>query len=118
MPRRSEQEWDVHKFDKESKLQDFIIKRLKEYRRDNNDSILFWKASDSKTSGISDIILCVHGTFVAVELKIEGNKPTALQGQFLKDVVKAGGVAGVAYNWQHFKDIINPVLRMHSLPTV
>lgn len=46
-------------------------------------------------SGVADDILCWQGVFVAIEIKsIDGN-PTALQLDFLKDVVNAGGVGAV-----------------------
>ena len=43
--------------------------------------------------GVSDILICYRGIFMAVEVKLQGKKPTALQRKFLDDVVKAGGRA-------------------------
>lgn len=116
MSKRTEEQWEKHRFPLEAKLQEFITKRIKEYRKNNGKHIMMFKASDRYHSGISDLILCVCGEFVAVELKISNNKPTELQKQFLNDVNDAKGVAGVAWNWKDFKDIINPVLERHDKP--
>ena len=41
--------------------------------------------------GVSDILICYRGTFLAVEVKLPGNKPTYLQQSFMIDVEQAGG---------------------------
>ena len=47
--------------------------------------------------GIPDIIGCVRGRFVALELKVEGNKADPLQGWVIKKIAAAGGYARVVY---------------------
>jgi penicillin-binding protein-related factor A (putative recombinase) len=42
--------------------------------------------------GVSDIIVCYKGRFVAIEVKSPSRKPTPDQIQFLKEVEKAGGL--------------------------
>lgn len=44
-------------------------------------------------AGISDILGCVMGCFIAIEVKIKGNTTTPSQEVFLKDVLDSGGVA-------------------------
>jgi len=102
MPKkRTEREWETHQFPRESALQAYVMKRLKALPNTH-----FFKVADRFTSGISDIIGCVNGRFVAIELKVGYNKPTALQKAFLKLIEKAGGVSGVAYTWGDVKDIL------------
>lgn len=48
--------------------------------------------------GISDLLICYEGKFVAVEVKKPGGKLSPLQEQFLHDVRTAGGIAFVAYS--------------------
>jgi len=53
-----------------------------------------------KTTGVSvagtpDIITCVGGRFVAIELKAECNLPTPLQLHHLRRVANSGGLAFV-----------------------
>lgn len=47
-------------------------------------------------AGISDILACVKGRYVAIEVKRPGEKPTPLQEAFLAKVVCTGGRAFVA----------------------
>lgn len=58
--------------------------------------------------GDPDYILCIHGRFVALELKAEGGKLRKLQEYKLGQVEKAGGVAIVASpsNWDSIARII------------
>jgi hypothetical protein len=49
-------------------------------------------------AGTSDIIGCWRGRFLAIECKLTGNKPTALQLEFLERVQAAGGIGIVAYS--------------------
>ena len=116
MPKRTEEEWERHRFPRESQLQTYITKRINEYRAKYSTIIKMMKIADRHNSGISDFLLCIGGTFVAVELKIGANKPTALQKQFIKEINEAGGITGVAWNWGDFKKIVNPVLKLHKAP--
>lgn len=43
--------------------------------------------------GVSDILACYKGRFVAIEVKSEGSKPTDHQLAFLKRIEEAGGIA-------------------------
>ena len=55
-------------------------------------------------AGVSDILACIKGRFVAIEVKRPGNKPTAVQLQFIKAVNSIGGLAFWADNLQDVKD--------------
>jgi hypothetical protein len=46
--------------------------------------------NDAITRGISDLVLCWNGRYVAIELKMEGNKCSDLQQIFLTNVVRQG----------------------------
>lgn len=49
--------------------------------------------------GIADLLVCLDGRFVAIEVKRPGvGVLTPLQEQFLHDVRAAGGIAFVAYS--------------------
>lgn len=54
-------------------------------------------ASDGQEAGVSDILGCVGGRFVAVEMKKPGypHKLSALQALYLDDVERAGGYSAV-----------------------
>jgi len=42
-------------------------------------------------SGVPDIIACYKGTFIGIECKANGNKPTELQQKHLRDISISGG---------------------------
>lgn len=79
-----------------------IVKDWLEVQRD----IAFYKASDRYHKGISDFILCVGGVFVGVELKKDDGKPSPHQLLFIKQIQKAGGIAGVCYTLKDVKDLV------------
>lgn len=99
---RTEEQWEEHKFPLEGKLQAYAMTRLNKCEGIKPSNI-----SDRVNGGISDLILCVNGKFVAIELKVGSNTPTALQLDFLKGVKESGGIGGVAYTWGQIKNIIS-----------
>jgi len=57
--------------------------------------------------GISDIIACsTKGTFVAIEVKRAKGKPTTEQLDFLRDVIRNGGIGILAFS---LDDVIGKV---------
>jgi hypothetical protein len=44
-------------------------------------------------SGIPDLVACIKGKFVGIEVKAGKNKPTALQDKNLMQIMDAGGVS-------------------------
>ena len=55
-------------------------------------------------AGVSDILACIKGRFVAIEVKRPGNKPTSVQMQFINAINSIGGLAFWADNLQDVKD--------------
>lgn len=74
---------------------------------DTQDDLYYWKASDRFTSGIADIIVCVQGQFVALELKDDKGKLSANQKLFAKKVTEAGGVWAECRMVQDAIDAVN-----------
>ncbi len=60
-------------------------------------------------SGVPDIVCCVGGAFLGIEVKAGKNKPTVLQTREIEAIRRAGGTAVVANdeNW----DMIRPLVR-------
>lgn len=46
-------------------------------------------------SGVSDLIGCVEGMYCALEAKTAKGEASELQKEFIKDILRAGGCAGV-----------------------
>lgn len=49
-------------------------------------------------AGIPDIVCCLNGRFIGIELKDEGNSASELQLAHGRKIAKAGGIFIVAYN--------------------
>jgi len=58
-------------------------------------TVWIYKAADRWTSGIPDILLCVDGRFMAIELKVGSNQPTKIQKYVLAKIRASGGRATV-----------------------
>lgn len=65
--------------------------------------------------GTPDIIACVNGNFVAVEVKAENGKPSDLQLYHLEQIRKAGGYETVLYpkDFEKFKKDVESLLTSH-----
>lgn len=59
--------------------------------------IKYWAGSQFTKSGIPDILSCVNGYFVAIEVKAPNGKPSELQLHTIKKIREAGGFAFVLY---------------------
>lgn len=55
-----------------------------------------YHGSPYSEAGVSDLLVCYKGRFVAIEVKLPGGKPTDKQSAFLAEIVAAQGVAGTA----------------------
>lgn len=78
----------------ETKLVEKMIDRLKAEGG-------FWvkiHGGPMQQTGIPDIVGCYKGKFIGIEVKIPGNKPSALQKVVLKELEEAGANCGVAYS--------------------
>ena len=62
--------------------------------------------------GTPDILACVNGHFVAVEVKAENGKPSDLQLYHLEQIRKAGGHSFLLYpkDFEDFKKICENLL--------
>ena len=50
------------------------------------------KTQEVARSGVPDILMCLSGIFISIELKTEGGTVSKLQDYNLKKIVKAGGI--------------------------
>ena len=48
--------------------------------------------------GISDLLVCLDGKFIAIEVKRPGGKATPIQSQYIEEIKRAGGIAFVAHS--------------------
>jgi hypothetical protein len=99
--KRTEAEWEEWCFEYESKLQAYVLKRLSKCT-----GLVVTKVLRANRNGVSDLLVCMRGMFVAIELKVKNKEPTKLQAAFIDEVNAVGGVAGVAWCWGDVKRIL------------
>jgi len=89
----------------EKRVKEKIVKVLKE-----EGVYYFFPATHGfGRSGVPDIICCVNGYFLAIEVKAGTNKPTALQVRELEAIRRCNGVAVVANdeNWDMVRGLVH-----------
>lgn len=65
--------------------------------------------------GIADLLVCMNGKFIAIEVKKPGGKLSPLQEQFLQDVRAAGGSAFVAHSVEDVVKELNLRVKLYPL---
>lgn len=87
--------------------------KIKKYLKEHGAYFLkYWAGAQFTKSGIPDILACVNGYFVAIEVKAQNGKPSELQLYNIGQIRKAGGFAYVVYpsGWERLKDILDGLL--------
>lgn len=59
--------------------------------------IKYWAGAQFTKAGIPDILACVNGYFVGIEIKAQNGKPSELQLYNIDKIREAGGFAIVLY---------------------
>ena len=83
----------------ESKIQSEIVKLLGKHG-------YVVRVSSSTKAGVPDVLACVKGRFIAVEVKDVGKKPAPLQIMNLALINAAGGIAIYADDVDKVKKVI------------
>lgn len=75
--------------------------------------VKYWAGAAFTKAGVPDILACVGGFFVAIEVKAENGKPSELQLRNIELIKRAGGFAFVLYPsaFDQFKNFIDGLLR-------
>jgi len=91
----------------ESDITKSILKYLKTLPR-----CFFWKEHGGiyGTSGIPDIIVCIDGRFIALEVKTQKGKTTPLQNAAIRKIRSSGGFAFVVRSMEEAKNAIDSTM--------
>lgn len=87
--------------------------KIKKYLKEHDAYFLkYWAGAQFTKSGVPDILACVNGYFVGIEVKAQNGKPSDLQLYNIRQIRKAGGFAYVVYpsGWESLKDILDDLL--------
>jgi len=57
-------------------------------------------------AGVPDLLVCLNGSFIAIEVKKRGNTTSALQKNHLKRIKRANGISIVAYSVEDVKQAL------------
>lgn len=86
--------------------------KIKRYLKENRCYRVKYHGNYFSENGTPDILACVNGYFLAIEVKADNGKISKLQLVKISEIRKAGGFAYVAYpsGWKKLKDIIDGLL--------
>lgn len=87
--------------------------KIKNYLKEHGCWYVKYFANRMTKSGIPDILACVNGYFLAIEVKAKNGRPSALQIWNRNEIRKSNGIAIILYpnQWEDFKLMINDLLK-------
>lgn len=84
-----------------------VENKIKKWLKDRNYWFFKVHGSIFQPSGIPDILACINGKFVAIEVKrTKGGIVSPLQKAQIEKIKENGGIAGVACSMEEFLDIL------------
>lgn len=83
--------------------------KVKKYIEDSGGWQVKFFANRMTKKGIPDILACINGYFVAIEVKAQYGKPSELQLYNCRKIREAGGFAFILYpsGFDEFKSFVN-----------
>lgn len=86
--------------------------KLKKFLKDNNIWYVKYFANSFTKSGIPDVLACVNGYFVAIEVKAPNGEASELQIHNLSEIECSGGIGILLYpnDFEDFKMMIDNLL--------
>ena len=87
--------------------------KIREFLKEHGCWVVKYFGNSFSQNGIPDLLCCVNGRFVAIEVKAENGKPTKLQEVTVRKIKDAGGIAMILYpeQFESFKGLILSLLR-------
>ena len=88
-------------------------KKVKSYIKSKNCWGVKFFANKFTKSGIPDLLTCINGYFVSIELKALNGKPSELQIYDQKQIRKSGGIAIILYpdQFNEFQKMVEDLLQ-------
>ena len=84
-----------------------VENKIKKWLKDKNYWFFKVHGSIFQPSGIPDILACINGKFVAIEVKrSKGGIVSPLQKAQIQKIKENGGIAGVASSMEEFLEIL------------
>jgi hypothetical protein len=85
-----------------------IKKQIMDYLKTLEPDLYAWTVEQRPGMGRGhpDIMACLRGKIIAMEVKVQGGRTTALQERFLKRITLAGGLSAVVHSVEEVKNLI------------
>lgn len=64
--------------------------------------------------GIADLTVCYKGLYLAIETKVDDNKPTKAQGIHARNVQKANGITAVVWSKEEVRQLLDEIDKYHD----
>lgn len=89
--------------------------KIKKYIEDQGGWQVKFFANRMTKTGIPDILACVNGYFLAIEVKAQNGKPSELQKHHVRKINDAGGYAIILYpqDYIFFQDLVNSLKKLN-----
>ena len=86
--------------------------KIKKFLKSKGAWYVKYFANAYTPSGIPDLLVCLNGYFIALEVKAENGKPSDLQLYNLNKIARAGGIGILLYpsGFNNFKNYIEKVI--------
>lgn len=86
--------------------------KVKSYLKSKGAWVVKFFANGYTQKGVPDLLCCLNGRFLAIEIKSENGRPSPLQLYTIDEIKKANGLALVLYpqNFDEFKHTIEALL--------
>lgn len=86
--------------------------KIKNFLKDNNAWFVKYFANGYTKIGVPDILACVDGHFLGIEVKASNGKPSPLQIHNLREIDESGGYAILLYPDQFdlFKQLVDSLI--------
>ena len=95
------------------RLQSTILRYLKSHKYIELglpvDSVVAYKIEVANERGVPDILMCVNGRFIAIEVKGDGDKLSPIQRVQLNRINVAGGSGWTVRKFDDFKSVLRIV---------
>jgi hypothetical protein len=85
-----------------------LLTKVERYLK--SKGIWYYKASDKWTSGIPDLIICLQGRFVGIELKTKKGVVSKIQNYIGDKLTKAGGIWAVCRSVNEVEEICQSLI--------
>lgn len=87
--------------------------KIKTWLKDHNCYFVKFFANRMTKSGVPDILACVNGYFVGIEVKAQNGHPSELQYYNVRKIREAGGFAYIVYpsGWEDLRNILEGLLK-------